>query len=47
MRDSKEFFMENLPYVVSAIANTDAAVIEVVVSGFLFFFNICLVSKLD
>lgn len=35
--------MENLPYDFSTIANTDAAVIEVLVPGFLlffFFFNI-------
>lgn len=38
MRDSKAFLMENLPYDFSAIANTDAAVTEVVVSGFLLFF---------
>ena len=35
MRDSREFLMENLLYDFSAIANTDAAVIEVLVYGFL------------
>lgn len=41
MRDSKEFLTENLPYDFSAIANPDAAVIEVgswILAFFFFFF---------
>lgn len=44
MRDSQEILLENMPDDFSTIANTDAAVIKVMVSG-LFLCSVCLGSK--